>query len=209
MAAKSTHIAKVEHRIALADRWNANRHRSGVVWLTGLSGSGKTTLAFDLEARLFVHSWRAYGLDGDNIRFGLGADLGFSPHDRDENIRRVGEVAALGAEAGLIAVTAFISPYRAGRARARAAVKRLIGPGAFDEIHLAATLAVCEARDPKGLYARARRGEISDFTGIDASYEAPETPELVLDTGVLTVEESGVRLFAYVTHVLAWPSAQL
>jgi bifunctional enzyme CysN/CysC len=156
-----------------------------VVWLTGLSGSGKSTLAFELEHRLFDQGWQAYVLDGDNVRHGLSADLGFSPQDRTENIRRIGEVAALFADAGLLVVTAFISPYRSDRALARKAA----GEG-FAEIHVDADVATCESRDPKGLYEKARRGEILEFTGVSAPYEAPETPELTLDTKSQTVDES-------------------
>lgn len=196
-AHKSTHIAEVRHRVALSQRWRANGHKSGVLWLTGLSGSGKTTLSFELEQRLFVRGWQTYVLDGDNVRFGISSDLGFSAADREENIRRVGEAAALFAGAGLIVVTAFISPYRADRARARAALAREIGPGAFHEVFVSAPLAVCEARDPKGLYAKARRGEIADFTGVSAPYEPPDAAELVLETGAETVSESADRLQAY------------
>ena len=185
MALKSKNITTVEHRVTRDQRWQHNRHRGGVLWLTGLSGSGKTTLAFELEQRLFKLGMQAYVLDGDNIRHGLGADLGFSPRDRAENIRRVGEVAALFADAGVIAITAFISPYRQDRDQARRAAE-----SAFHEIYLEASLEVCEQRDPKGLYKKARRGEIPEFTGITAPYEAPEKPELVIDTGRLSVESS-------------------
>ena len=160
-----------------------------VVWLTGLSGSGKSTLAVALEARLIEMGRIAYVLDGDNMRHGLNRDLGFAPEDRTENVRRVGEVARLFADAGVIALAAFISPYRAGRA----AIAARVG-ARFYEVHVATPLAVCEARDPKGLYGKARSGEIQGFTGISAPYEAPETPHLRLDTSTLSLDAAVTRL---------------
>ena len=192
---KSTNITNVEHRIDLAERWQANGHRSGILWLTGLSGSGKTTLAIELEQILFRRGWQVYVLDGDTVRHGLSADLGFSPADRAENIRRIGEVAALFARAGMLVVTAFISPYRADRERVRRAAPEL-----FHEVFVKADLATCERRDPKGLYRKARRGEIAEFTGISAPYEPPEAPELTVDTVALSVEDSLARLADYVTR---------
>lgn len=159
-------------------------HRGAVVWLTGFSGSGKSTVAMALEAHLVRAGAKAYVLDGDNVRHGLNADLGFGPDARAENIRRVGHVAALFANAGVITLASFISPYRADRAAARA----LVPAGQFYEVHVATDLAVCEARDPKGLYARARAGEIKQFTGLDAPYEAPAEPEVVIDPGEVAVE---------------------
>jgi bifunctional enzyme CysN/CysC len=200
MTVKSTNITQIPDRVPARERWRVNGHRGGVVWFTGLSGSGKTTLAFELEQKLFAERFQVFVLDGDNIRHGVSADLGFSPADRAENIRRVGEVAALFATAGLIALSAFISPYRADRALARDAVRRMVGEGAFHEIYLSANVAVCERRDPKGLYAKARRGEIQDFTGVSAPYEPPVRPELLLDTGRQTVEESLTQLLAYVNN---------
>ncbi len=193
MAVKSTHITTTAHRVAEEERWRANGHKGGVLWFTGLSGSGKTTLAFELEQRLFADGFQAYVLDGDNIRHGLSADLGFSHEERTENIRRVGEVSGLFARAGTIAISAFISPYRADRAEARRAVGR-----GFHEIHLDASLEICESRDPKGLYAKARQGEVADFTGVSAPYEAPDAPDLVVHTGVLGVSESLELLLAYI-----------
>ena len=156
------------------------------VWLTGLSGSGKSTLAFELERALLDLGFVAYVLDGDNVRHGLSADLGFSHEDRTENIRRIGEVAKLFNEAGMVLITAFISPYRSDRDMAR----QIVGSGRFVEVHLAADVAACEARDPKGLYRKARAGQLPDFTGITAPYEASLSPELILDTGSLSIEES-------------------
>ena len=150
-----------------------------MLWFTGLSASGKSTLAMQLEQRLFDEGYFTYVLDGDNIRHGLCTDLGFSPEDRTENIRRIGEVAKLFAESGAIVATAFISPYRADRDRVRGLMTR---DGDFVEIFVSCPLEVCERRDPKGLYRRARAGEIRDFTGIDAPYEPPEAPELVVET---------------------------
>ncbi len=184
MAVKSTNITWSEHRVSEEERWKVNGHKGGVLWFTGLSGSGKSTLGFALEERLFRAGIHVYVLDGDNVRHGLNGDLGFSPEDREENIRRVGEVAALFAKAGMLVVTAFISPYRADREMARKAA------GAdFHEVFIHADLEVCESRDPKGLYAKARKGEIPEFTGISAPYEAPESPELTVDSGELSIEE--------------------
>lgn len=149
-----------------------------VVWLTGLSGSGKSTVAHALEHTLIGRRHAAFALDGDNVRHGLNADLGFSPEDRDENIRRIAHVARLFADAGLIAITACISPYRAGREQARA----VAGPERFIEVFLDVPLAVCEQRDPKGLYRKARAGAVGEFTGVAAPYEPPASPDIRLDT---------------------------
>lgn len=174
---KAEHIYKVDHLLTHDIRAERKGHRGGIFWFTGLSGAGKSTLAMAVEKALFERGYHTYVLDGDNVRYGLNSDLGFSPEDRAENIRRVGEVAALMADAGLIVITAFISPYRADRERARKA-----RPHEFHEIHVSADLETCEARDPKGLYKKARAGEIKEFTGISSPYEAPENPEMVVDT---------------------------
>lgn len=165
------------HRVKTSSRWTHNGHKGGVLWLTGLSGSGKSTLAFTLEERFFAKGWQTYVLDGDNIRGGLNQDLSFDQNDRHENIRRVGEVTALFADAGLIVISAFISPYKADRDKARQAAG-----GQFHELYIKADLAVCQSRDPKGLYKKAIEGEIPDFTGISAPYEVPENPDLIVDT---------------------------
>ena len=190
------HSSTVEHRVSAAARAARNGHEGGVVWLTGLPGAGKTTLAMGVEQRLFAQGYQVFALDGDNVRHGLNADLGFSPAHRAENIRRVGEVAALFAEAGLIVIAAFISPYRVDRERARAATRNL-APGGFHEIYVRADLATCERRDPKGLYRRARAGLIPEFTGVSAPYESPEAPDLVIDTTNATVDQSTAQLEAY------------
>ncbi|NWH07856.1 MAG: adenylyl-sulfate kinase [Alphaproteobacteria bacterium] len=190
---RSTNITRVEHAIPHAERWRRNGHKGGVIWMTGLSGACKSTLAVALEKRLFEKGYHTYILDGDNVRHGLNANLGFSPEDRAENIRRVGEVAALFAQAGVIVITSFISPYRSDRERARSAAGEH-----FHEIHVKADLATCEARDPKGLYKKARSGQILEFTGISAPYEAPEEPELTVDTAAQPADACVDTLIAYV-----------
>ncbi|MDI1260540.1 adenylyl-sulfate kinase [Aquabacterium sp.] len=195
---KNPDITTVAHQLDRNARRQRHGHDGAVIWLTGLSAAGKSTLAMGLEADLARLGYACYALDGDNVREGLNANLGFSPQDRAENIRRVGEVAALFADAGLICITAFISPYRADRDRARLAV----GSRHFHEVHVAASLAVCEGRDPKGLYRKARRGDLPEFTGIDAPYEAPLNAELVLDTGAHGVQVSAEQLLAYVVKRL-------
>ncbi|AUQ26570.1 adenylyl-sulfate kinase [Dickeya zeae] len=166
-----------DHAVAREDRERQHGHRGVVVWFTGLSGSGKSTLAGALEQSLFARGVSTYLLDGDNVRHGLCRDLGFSDDDRRENIRRVGEVARLMVDAGLVVLTAFISPHRAERQM----VRELLDQGQFLEVFVDTPLSICEARDPKGLYKKARAGELRNFTGIDAIYEAPEQPELHLD----------------------------
>lgn len=195
---QSSNITAVPHLVDTQARQGRFGHAGAVVWLTGLSASGKSTLAMGLEARLMAEGYTCYTLDGDNIRHGLNANLGFSPEDRTENIRRVGEVAALFADAGLICITSFISPYCRDRDLARAAAQRT----SFHEVHVSADLSVCEARDPKGLYHKARSGKLRDFTGIDAPYEPPVKPELVVDTGRLGIEESLTLLARYVMQAV-------
>jgi bifunctional enzyme CysN/CysC len=190
---KSTNITKVEHGITTDARARRNGHKGGVIWLTGLSGAGKSTLAVELEKRLFEKGMNVFVLDGDNVRHGLNANLGFSPEDRAENIRRVGEVSALFAQAGAIAITSFISPYRSDRDRAREAAGE-----AFHEVHVAADLKTCEERDPKGLYKKARAGEIKEFTGISAPYEAPDNPQLTVDTSAGSIDDCVQQLVDYV-----------
>jgi bifunctional enzyme CysN/CysC len=187
-------VVAVDHHISAAERGARSGHVGAIVWLTGLSGAGKSTLAMALERALFDRGWNAYTIDGDNVRRGLNADLGFSPQDRAENIRRVGEVAALFADAGLVCITAFISPFDDDRARARATA----GHRRFFEVYVKSELATCEARDPKGLYGKARRGEIKGFTGIDSPYEEPAAPDLVIDTQHGDVASCIAQLVAFV-----------
>lgn len=194
ITSRSTNITRVEHGVTRQERSFRNGHKGGVLWFTGLSGAGKSTVAIALEKKLFEKGYNVFVLDGDNVRHGLNANLSFSPEDRAENIRRVGEVAGLFARAGVVTITSFISPYRSDRDRARKALEN----GDFHEIHVKADVATCEARDPKGLYKKARAGEIKEFTGISAPYEEPENPELTLDTSVLSIEESVEKLVNYV-----------
>ena len=189
---KATNITWHHGDITRAEREQLNGHKGLVLWFTGLSASGKSTLARAVEGVLFSQGRHCYVLDGDNVRHGLNKDLGFSPEDREENIRRIGEVAKLFADAGMIAITAFISPYRADRDKARA-----INGDSFVEVFVDCDLAVCEERDPKGLYKKARAGQIPEFTGISAPYEAPESPELVVDTAKLSLEESAAQVVAF------------
>ena len=196
--AGSADVAAARRAVGQSERTARNRHRGGVMWLTGLPGAGKSTLARAVQGELFARGYQVYVLDGDDMRGGLNADLGFSSGDRAENVRRVGETAALLADAGMLAIAALISPYRSGRDRARAAVERLTGAGGFQEIHVATGLGTCEARDPKGLYRKAREGEIPDFTGVSAPYEAPERPDLVVDTTDRTVEACVGEILAHV-----------
>jgi bifunctional enzyme CysN/CysC len=200
-APKSQNIQAVRHLTSQDERARRNSHKGGIFWLTGLSGAGKSTLAMRVEKALFDRGMNAYVLDGDNIRHGLCSDLGFSPEDRMENIRRVGEVAALMADAGLVAITAFISPYRADRDRARRAA-----PDRFHEIYVRADLATCEKRDPKGLYKKARRGEIADFTGIGSPYEPPENPDLIVDTQAGDIEACLKQVVDYIERHMTAPA---
>jgi len=190
---RSTHITWHAGHVTREEREELLGQKGVTVWLTGLSGSGKSTIAAAAEQVLLRQGRLAYVLDGDNIRHGLNKNLGFSPEDRAENIRRIGEVARLFTDAGLVVLTSFISPYR----RDRDAVRALLREGDFVEVHVAASVETCEGRDPKGLYRKARAGEIPEFTGISAPYEAPERPELVLDTEKLDVDESVARLVGY------------
>ncbi|HEU0274880.1 MAG TPA: adenylyl-sulfate kinase [Candidatus Udaeobacter sp.] len=185
---KSKNIFWTEGKITAHERAIRTGHRGAVIWLTGLSGAGKSTVAQSLERDLFQRGMHTYVLDGDNIRHGLNSNLGFAPDDRVENIRRVSEVAKLMADAGTVVITAFISPYRMDRSRAREIA--LEGNAEFIEVFVDAPLEVCEARDPKNLYKKARAGQIREFTGIDAPYEAPEDPEIVVHTDRQSVEES-------------------
>ncbi|MDX8405847.1 MAG: adenylyl-sulfate kinase [Mariprofundus sp.] len=190
---KSTNVVWHEATVTRTRREAANGHRSAILWFTGFSGAGKSTLAHALEERLHGMGLRTFVFDGDNVRHGLCADLNFSDADREENIRRVGEMAKLFIQAGVLALTAFISPFRSDRQRVRA----LVSEGDFIEIYCKASLDACEARDVKGLYAKARSGEIKDFTGISSPYEAPESPEVVVDTGTKPLDDCVDQIIQY------------
>jgi len=194
---KATNITTHQGKVARHDRERLNGHRGFTLWFTGLSASGKSTLAVAVEEALYERGCRTFILDGDNVRGGLCRDLGFSPDDRVENIRRIGEIAKLFRESGIIILTAFISPYRSDRAIAR----DLSADGDFVEVFVDCPLEVCEQRDPKGLYQKARKGEIPNFTGIDAPYEPPGNPEIHLRTDQQTVEENVQSVLEYLeTH---------
>ncbi|MEX1323749.1 MAG: adenylyl-sulfate kinase [Synechococcaceae cyanobacterium] len=197
----STNIVWHHSTVTRAARAHQRGHRSAILWFTGLSGAGKSTLANAVNSALFEQGMACYVLDGDNIRHGLCQDLGFSDADREENIRRVGEVAKLFMDAGVIVLTAFVSPFRADRDR----VRDLVPAGDFIEIFCDADLAVCEQRDTKGLYARARVGEIKEFTGISSPYEAPEHPELRVETGSTPLEESVKQVLSYLQSIALVP----
>ncbi|KMK71051.1 adenylyl-sulfate kinase [Bacillus safensis] len=188
------HIVWHDASITKKEYQQKNNHTSGIIWLTGLSGSGKSTIANAAARELFEQGYQVTVLDGDNVRHGLNKDLGFSDDDRKENIRRIGEVAKLFVEQGTIVITAFISPFQEDRH----IVRQLVEDGEFHEVFVKCDLNVCEERDPKGLYKKARNGEIPFFTGIDSPYEEPATPELILDTGELSREESKQSLVDYV-----------
>ncbi len=190
---KNRNILWHDSGISKREREKRNGHKGIVLWLTGLPSSGKSTIAVNLQSRLFNMGYWTFILDGDNVRHGLNRDLGFSPEDRQENIRRVGEVAKLFADAGCIVITAFISPYKRDRDR----VRKLLPEGDFIEVFIKAPLSVCEQRDPKGLYKKARKGEIPEFTGISAPYEPPDTPELVVDTENLDISQSAQKILDY------------
>jgi len=193
---KATNITWHHAQITKADREKLLNQKGIVIWYTGLSASGKSTIAHVVEEKLYDRGILTYVLDGDNIRHGLNKNLGFSPEDREENIRRIGEVSKLFADVGIIAMTAFISPYRADREKAR----NLHEPGNFIEVFVDAPLSILEERDPKGLYKKARAGEIKEFTGISAPYETPENPEIYLDTSKLNVEQCADAVINYLEH---------
>ncbi|WP_235860278.1 adenylyl-sulfate kinase [Rossellomorea aquimaris] len=182
-----------EGKVTKLHRQNMNRHKSAILWFTGLSGSGKSTLSVELEKSLYEMGIKTFRLDGDNIRHGLNSDLGFAEKDRNENIRRIGEVSKLMVEAGLMTLTAFISPYK----KDREFVRSLMEGGEFIEIYVHASVEECENRDPKGLYKKARAGKINGFTGIDSPYEMPVEPELIINTEVMTINESVLKIISY------------
>lgn len=189
----STNITWHDSEVTKAQRQERNGHKSVVIWFTGLSGSGKSTISVALEKALFEQNITSYRLDGDNIRHGLNQNLGFTPEDRKENIRRIGEVGKLMVDAGVVTMTAFISPYEEDRNT----VRDILEEGEFIEVFTKCSLDECESRDPKGLYKKARSGEIKEFTGINAPYEEPSNPEIVIDTENESVEESVEKIVAY------------
>ena len=193
---KSKHITWHHGLVARDERENRNRNRGVILWYTGLSGSGKSTIANEVEKNIFAEGFHTYVLDGDNIRFGLNSNLGFSPEDRTENIRRIGEVAKLFVDAGIIVSTAFISPYHQDRDR----VRSIVEDADMVEIFVKCDIAICEQRDAKGLYKKARAGEIPEFTGISAPYEEPENPELVIDSGTHSIEECAKMVVDYLKN---------
>jgi len=193
MNKKSANMVWEQSLITRQDRETLNGHRSFVLWFTGLSGSGKSTLAHAVEKKLYERGCRTFVLDGDNVRHGLSSNLSFSEDDRKENIRRIGEAAKLMTEAGIIALTAFISPFRADREMARS----LFPHGDFIEIYCNASLNVCESRDVKGLYKKARAGEIKNYTGIDSPYEVPLLPEIIIDTYLLDLNQASGEIMEY------------
>lgn len=190
---KATNVTWHEHKVSKDERFKLSGHKGAVLWFTGLSACGKSTIANAVDHKLHLAGKRSFVLDGDNIRMGLNKNLGFSAEDRAENIRRIGEVAKLFTDAGTFALTAFISPYRGDRDKVRA----ILGPGEFIEIFVDASIETCEQRDPKGLYKKARAGEIKNFTGISDPYEAPEKPELVLDSNGKGIEALSNEVIAY------------
>ncbi|MEJ7178589.1 adenylyl-sulfate kinase [Staphylococcus capitis] len=190
---ESNNITWHDSEVTKEERKNRNGHKSAVIWFTGLSGSGKSTVSVALEKALFNEGKQTYRLDGDNVRHGLNKNLGFSPEDRTENIRRIGEVAKLMVDAGSITVTAFISPYKQDRDNVRA----ILEDDEFIEVYTKCSVEECENRDPKGLYKKARSGEIPEFTGISAPYEAPDHPEIILDTEHESINQSVDRVIQY------------
>jgi adenylylsulfate kinase len=193
MEKQATHIVWHATTVTKEDRQKKSGQKSVILWFTGLSGSGKSTLANAVEAALFQQNKRTYLLDGDNIRSGLNANLGFSDDDRKENIRRIGEVAKLFVDSNTIVLTAFISPFREDREM----VRRRVEDGEFIEVYVQCSLEACETRDPKGLYKKARAGEIKAFTGIDSPYEAPKNPDLIVNTERDSIEESAQKVITF------------
>ncbi len=196
MEKKATNIVWHEHKVKREEREKLLGQKSVILWFTGLPSSGKSTIANEVSWRLYQLKKLSYVLDGDNIRHGLNSNLGFSPEDRQENIRRIGEVAKLFMDAGFIVLTAFISPYRKDRDR----VRSIVPEGKFIEVYVKTPLEVCEERDPKGLYKKARAGEIKDFTGISAPYEEPKNPEIILETDKLSIEECAEKVIDYLKN---------
>ncbi|WP_035387477.1 adenylyl-sulfate kinase [Ferrimonas senticii] len=203
MAQVSRNVQWHQHAVSHQQRLARNGHQPALLWFTGLSGSGKSTIANALEVKLHQAGYQTYLLDGDNIRHGLNGDLGFSDADRVENIRRVAEVSKLFVDAGTIVLSAFISPF----SRERQAVRELLSEGQFFEVFVDTPLAVCEQRDPKGLYQQARRGEIANFTGIDSAYQAPVAPEIHLRTAEHSIDQAVEQIIEALTNAGVIPAA--
>ncbi|MCE2029367.1 adenylyl-sulfate kinase [Sessilibacter corallicola] len=189
----SSNIRWFDHKVSHAQRVELKQQKPCILWFTGLSGAGKSTLANTVDYELYRRGQHTYVLDGDNVRHGLNKDLGFTDEDRIENIRRIGEASKLFLDAGLIVLSAFISPFREDRNM----VRKLVEDGDFIEVFVSTPLSVCEDRDPKGLYKKARKGEIKHFTGIDSPYQEPENPEIVVDTSLYSIEEAGGIVIEY------------
>ena len=196
MNEKSNNIVWHAPSVSVDDRWKSNGYKSCVLWLTGLSASGKSTIAHALDKNLHRVGIHSYVLDGDNVRHGINKDLGLSPEDRKENIRRIGEVSKLFVDAGLLVLAAFIAPYREDRK----VVRELMGEGQFIEVFVKCSIIECEKRDPKGFYKKARSGEIEQFTGISAPYEEPENPEIILETDKASTEENVKQILNYLIN---------
>jgi len=195
MEQNNNNIVWHEPSVTIDDRWKTNGYNSCVLWFTGLSASGKSTIAHMLDQQLHASGIHSYVLDGDNVRHGLNKDLGLSPDDRKENIRRIAEVSKLFIDAGLLVLAAFIAPYREDRRQAR----DLFEKDRFIEVYVRCSISECERRDPKGFYKKAKAGEISGFTGISAPYEEPENPELILDTNKMNAHECAQKVIAYLS----------
>lgn len=201
---ETKHITWHESEVTKAQRQTRNGHQSVLIWFTGLSGSGKSTVSVALEKALFEDGKQTYRLDGDNVRHGLNKNLGFSPEDRQENIRRIGEVGKLMVDSGAITVTAFISPYKQDRDN----VRQLFEEQEFIEIYTECSIETCEQRDPKGLYKKARTGEIPEFTGISAPYEPPEEPEIIINTEDNSVESSVNQILSYLKNIVIFKNTR-
>ncbi len=193
---KSSNVVWHDTEVTKQERRRRNNHKSAIIWFTGLSGSGKSTIACALEKRLHEKSAQTYILDGDNMRYGLNSDLGFTSEDRKENIRRIGEVSKLFVDAGIIVLSSFISPF----IEDRRFVRGIVSNDEFIEIYVKCPLEICEHRDPKGLYSKARKGEIKHFTGIDSPYEEPVSPEVTIDTSLTDIDESVNQIIEYLTR---------
>ena len=195
-------IFNQDYTISRNDREKKNKHNAFLILLTGLSGSGKSVVANHLDKKLFSESLHTYALDGDNIRLGICNDLGFSSEDRNENLRRVAEISKLMIDAGLITIAAFVSPYK----KSRAMIKEIVGAHNYVEVYVSTSIEVCEKRDTKGLYAKARKGDIKDFTGISSPYEVPENADVIIDTDKISLEDSVNQIYNFIENKLSLSS---